>query len=151
MGDIQVKRDRLLKATAALASFLFVAPATYMAFDNEMPYTYLDGVIIPDHAPDGAQVTVDWRIKVNRLCRGAVQRVIVDARGVAHTYDATPAALSVDPKAEHLLRTFTLPLGMPEGETKYRANVCYICNPLQVFWPLCLTTPEIRFHIGGSK
>lgn len=143
-----ITRDRLLAMTAALSAFVFVGIPVYLLQDNLPPYTYLDGVVVPDPAYSGDQVRVDWTIKVNRLCRGAVQRELVDSRDVTHSYDATPASLSVRPGDRWLSRTFTLPLNMPAGRTRYRARVCYVCNPLQVFWPLCTFTPDIVFELG---
>lgn len=141
-------RELALKVTAAIAALVFVGLPGYFAFDNEPPYVYLDGEVFPDPAPEASQVTVRWKIKVNRMCPGAVQRQLIDSRGLTHTYDAAPAAESGSIKDGYLLRTFTLPQNMPTGITKYRANVCFSCNPLQVFFPMCRTTPDLTFTLG---
>ncbi len=141
-------RETAMKITAALAALLFVGLPGYFAFDNEPPYTYLDGEVFPDPAPEASQVTVRWTLKVNRICPGAVQRQLIDSRGIAHTYDAAPAATAASVRDGYLFRTFMLPQNMPTGATRYRANVCFACNPLQFFYPLCKTTPELTFTLG---
>lgn len=142
-------REYALKLVAVVAAVLFVGLPGFYAFDNEPPYTYLDGTVFPDPAPEASQITVHWKLKVNRICPGAVQRQLIDSHGLAHSYDATPAAIAGSVRDGYLLRTFLLPQNMPRGLTKYRANVCYVCNPLQVFFPLCRTTPEISFTLGN--
>lgn len=60
---------------AALGSWFAV-----MSLDNEPPYTYdvNQSHIIPDPAPQGAMITVDWAITVRRACPGSVQRTFRD-------------------------------------------------------------------------
>lgn len=142
-------RELVLKVSAVLAAALFVGLPGFFAFDNEPPYSYLEGTVFPDPAPEASQITVHWKLKMNRMCPGAVQRQLIDSRGLTHTYDAAPAATSASVRDGYLLRTFLLPQNMPRGLTKYRANVCYVCNPLQLFFPLCKTTPEISFILGN--
>lgn len=124
----------------------------YMLADNQPPYTYFgdESYIIPQRASPGHQVSVHWKIKVNRLCPGAIVRTIVDARTGARTsYDPTPAIVTIRPEDTSLDRTFMLPEGMGAGRKLYRANAEYVCNPLQRIWPLKVQTPDLMFEVEG--
>lgn len=121
-----------------------------MYLDHEPPYEWDSGrsVVSPNPAPQASRVSVEWHMKVNRLCPGSSQRILTDAatgRTVA-TYDATPAALSVRMGDQTLIRTFVLPRGLP-AEVGYRSTVCFQCNALQAFFPLCVTTPTLTFQV----
>jgi len=124
-----------------------------MAADNQPPYEYdaANSYIVPSIANDGDQLTVRWKIKVNRICPGSNSRVLFDRQTgvVLASYDPTPAAVSASIKDGYLNRTFLLPRGaLPSGEIGYRATVCYQCNLLQKFVkPLCVTTPELTFRV----
>ena len=125
----------------------------FMAADNQPPYEYdaANSYIVPSIANDGDQLTVRWKIKVNRICPGSNSRVLFDRQTgvVLASYDPTPAAVSASIKDGYLNRTFLLPRGaLPSGEIGYRATVCYQCNLLQKFVkPLCVTTPELTFRV----
>jgi hypothetical protein len=41
-----------------------------------------------------------------------------------------------------------LPDNLPAGKARYVSLICYPCNPIQEFWPVCFTTPEISFMVG---
>lgn len=126
--------------------------AAFMAADTMPPYEYdvENSYIIPSKAHDGDQITVMWKLKkVNRLCPGSNSRILFDpkTRVQLATYDPTPAAISDSIKDGYLNRTFLLPRALPDGEIGYRADVCYICNPLQRIFPLCISTPELYFRV----
>lgn len=132
---------------AVLAIWLF--PLSYMFFDNEYPYTWRGGEIVPDPAPDGAQVSAHWHMVINRICPGTVQRQIIDSQGVIHNYDPVAAASGFAVKDDFWV-TFKLPINMPPGPAKYRVHGTYYCNPLQYIWPLHVTTPEISFTMATN-
>lgn len=138
-------------AFSAIISFFWIAPLAYMYFDNQPPYEYdiSNSYITPSKPHAERQVTVHWAFKsVNRICPGSIVRYIIDAQNKTKiTYDATPAALSIDLKDLSLDRTFMLPPNVTIGPKIYRSEGFYICNPLQHFWPLRVSTPDLHFEI----
>lgn len=133
-----------------ISLMLLLGAFAYMAADNQPPYGWETGEVIPDPAPDGATVSIHWRFKVHRVCPGIVQRQIIDAQDVVHNYDPVPAA-SVRDVTPDFWVTFTLPTGLPPGPSKYRVHAEYYCNPLQYIWPIHVTTPEIIFTLENKK
>jgi hypothetical protein len=136
-----------LRFTIIASALLLVGLPMFWALDNSPPYSYDAGEVVPDPAPDGAQVSVHWRLEIHRICPGIIQRQIVDARDEIHNYDPVLAASPEDVSPE-FWATFKLPLGLPAGPARYRVHASYSCNPLQRWWPLHVTTPEIRFTLG---
>ncbi|MGY3366204.1 hypothetical protein ACVWZL_003329 [Bradyrhizobium sp. GM2.4] len=131
---------------AALGAWLAV-----MALDNEPPYVYdgVHSVIIPDPAPQGAMVTVDWRIlKISRICPGQIQRFFTnkDTAEIVATLDTTEVSRAVRPGDQHLARAFVLPPNLPPN-VGYFAEVRFQCNILQHLFPLRVLTPELTFHV----
>lgn len=122
----------------------------WMYLDDAPPYMWSAGesYVSPQPAADGGMIAVSWKMKVNRLCPGSSQRILVDANTgqTVATYDATPAALSVSTGDERLIRTFQLPRGLPPL-VGYRSTVCFRCNLLQAAFPLCITTPTLIFAV----
>lgn len=131
---------------AALGAWLAV-----MALDNEPPYEYdaLNSYIVPDPAPPGAMVTVDWSIiRVNRTCPGQVQRFFTnkDTAEVVATLDTTEISRAVKAGSVRLPRAFQLPPNLP-ANVGYFAEVSFQCNILQHLFPLRVLTPELTFHV----
>jgi hypothetical protein len=130
---------------SALGAWLAV-----MRLDSRPPYEWdaTRSVVSPDPAPQAGRVSVEWHMKVNRVCPGSSQRVLTDASTgqTVATYDATPAALSVSVGDQTLNRTFVLPRGLPP-RVGYRSTVCFECNALQTLFPLCVTTPTLTFNV----
>jgi hypothetical protein len=122
----------------------------WMMLDRELPYAYFadESFVTPDPAPDGGRVTVDWRLRVNRLCPGSSLRTLtdVDTGRTVVTYDATPIIQSVRIADDHLTRTFMLPRGLPP-RVGYRSLICFRCNVLQALFPLCQSTPTLTFNV----
>lgn len=143
----KVRDTRGLRFTIILFALLFVALPMYWVLDNAPPYAWESGEVVPDPAPDGSQVSVHWRLKIARICPGVIQRQIIDAREEVHNYDPVLAAAREDVNPEFWV-TFKLPLGLPLGISKYRVHASYACNPLQRWWPIRVTTPEIPFTLG---
>jgi len=126
----------------------------FMLSDNVQPYEYdaEHSYIVPSTAHDGEQITVMWKLKkINRICPGSNHRVLFDPKThvILASYDPTQAAVAESIKDGYLNRTFLLPREvLPRGQNiGYRATVCYICNPLQRIFPLCVTTPELFFRL----
>jgi hypothetical protein len=135
-----------LTSMAALGSWLAV-----MGLDNEPPYSYdpNQSFVIPNPAPQGSIITVEWALTaVRRECPGTVQRIFrdLDTGLVATTLDTTPMSRSVRKGDKRLPRSFELPPDLP-AHVGYTAEVCAQCNFLQQFQPLCFKTPEIKFHV----
>ncbi len=114
--------------------------------DNQPPYSWHGATVHPDPAPEGAQISVCWKMVVNRICPGLIQRQIIDAHGEVHNYDPV-SAVSAEDVRDPFCVTFRLPLGLPPGPSRYRAHAAYYCNPLQYVWPLRVATPEVSFTL----
>lgn len=121
----------------------------WMYLDNEPPYVWdaSASYVTPNPTEDGSRVSVNWKMTVKRLCPGSSQRTLTDAETgqTVATYDSTPAALSVKVGDTRLIRTFVLPRGLPPL-VGYSSLVCFSCNPLQAYFPLCVRTPELLFN-----
>jgi hypothetical protein len=63
------------------------------------------------------------------------------------SYDPTLASRGVEVGDKFLERTFYLPAGITKGEKEYYADASFECNPLQMFYPLHVRTPRLRFTI----
>jgi hypothetical protein len=141
-------RERLVTVVAVLLSGLLSGWVGWMYLDNKPAYDYVRGEIQPNPAPQGGQVSLPWTIKVHRLCPGNVLRVLYDADTgkMVAAYDRTPSSISVKMGETKLVKTFQLPLSMPRN-VRYTANVCFECNALQKFFPVCVQTPDLFFSV----
>lgn len=147
-----MKRDKVratsaMRFTIIVSALVFVALPMFWLLDNAPPYAWEAGEVIPDPALDGSQISVHWRMKIARVCPGVIQRQIIDAREEVHNYDPVLAAAPEDVSREFWV-TFQLPKGLPRGVSRYRVHASYACNPLQHWWPLRVTTPELSFTLG---
>lgn len=138
-------------AAAAFISIGVVAPVLWMALDRTIPYEITNGWIDPPTPHRGEDIVVSWDIRPVRACRpysGRVTQVIIDSRGFRHV--ATPDTASYGTPQQYgpnkLRRTVMLPPHI-SGPTKYYAEDCYSCNPLQTIWPVCWPTPVLDFII----
>jgi hypothetical protein len=139
------RRHIWLCRIAASVTLGVLAVAFYMAVDREPPYVYLEGDVFPLDPPAGSQVAIHWHVHAKRYCPGWVERTITDQRGYLWRNIGGP----VRPNAErdsHIVNTIDLPRGL-SGPAHYQAHVCYRCNPLHKFWPICVHTPVLPFTI----
>lgn len=132
---------------AALGAWLAV-----MWLDNDPPYLYdaRGSRVVPDPAPQGAMVMVDWRIaKINRVCPGQIQRFFTnkDTAEVVATLDTTEVSRAVKAGDQRLARAFVLPPNLPPN-VGYFAEVRFQCNILQHVFPLRVLTPELTFRVA---
>lgn len=139
-----------LASMAALGSWLAV-----MLLDNERPYEYdlEKSYVIPNPAPQGAVVTVNWALaKVNRSCPGSLQRYFRDMSTgeIVASLDATYMLHAIKRGDKRLPRSFELPPNLPPV-VGYSAEVCAQCNLLQRVFPLCFTTPEVVFRVKQAE
>lgn len=135
------------------------ATLSYWITDTEPPYTYHGekSYILPHDAVGGDQMTVYWRVTINRKCKGFTQRILFDPRTGVNiaTYDAAPMVsdtnivASLHGEGPWLVRSFLLPQVIQKGVIGYRSAVCYSCNPLQEWRPVCMFTPDLMFEVRG--
>lgn len=153
---LEVTAFRVLLGISVLMSVVSAAVA-FMLADTEAPYTYHGdkSFILPEFAEGGDQMTVYWRVTINRRCDGFTQRVLFDPRTgvILSTYDAAPMVpkanivREVDGDGPYLVRTFLLPQVIQKGKIGYRSAVCYSCNPLRRWVPVCIFTPDLFFEV----
>lgn len=141
--------------TTVIAAVLFAlgvaGPSAYLLADRIQPYEYLSGEVLPPDPKMGGQVSVHWRVKVNRFCHGWVQRNITDQRGYVWHNAGTPVKdlYWVKPgDLADIVNTFELPRQLGAGPTTYQAHVEYRCNWLQkLVWPIRVATPVLHFDV----
>lgn len=130
---------------AALGSWVAV-----MASDRRPATEYIGTpIIIPDPVEDGGRVVVDLPIRRNKNCPGVVQRRLRndDTKTIIAFYDPIPAAFPMHTGVQDKLpKTFDLPRGLPP-RVVYEADVCFQCNLLQHFFPVCTSVPPVTFGI----
>lgn len=122
-----------------------------MYLDTQVPYDYdlTQSLIVPDPAPQGAMVTVKWKIgQIHRICPGTIQRFFTDkvTGETVASLDTTPVFRGIQQGDDHLPRSFQLPPDLPYV-VGYSGIACFQCNVLQHLFPLCIRTPEIVFHV----
>lgn len=151
---------------AAIIAIGVVAPTMWMLLDRDPPHKRDNGQILADDPMDcglppdaprgaiypGSCIAVDWKVKTIRTCRpsteNSVTRTIKDSQGKIHTLAPVVAFLGkADPTRRELVRNFVLPSGIPPGPATYSASACFTCNPLHVFFPVCVEKPDISFEI----
>ena len=132
----------------------------FMWFDTTPPYEFdvSESSIIPSRAEPGMQIRVDWKVKVNRICKGTNTRELFDPITKTRMAIYDPVLTASDSALEgdnHLIRTFLLPRRISPGPIGYRAHLLYKCNWLQNFFPIELDTPDLFFelvdHADGDK
>lgn len=148
-------RKNFAPAFFAVAIF---APTLWMAMDRDLPYERVSGTIVPAAPVPGDFISVQWDIRVRRLCPPSeprnVTRQIVTSTG--HIIDYAPVegtfgtgnGVEKMPTTE-LVRTFQLPRDLQPGPATYYSKACFACNPLQRFWPVCVDKPKLTFEISG--
>lgn len=125
----------------------------FMWFDTTPPYEFDadKSYVIPQKAEEGMQIRVVWKVKkLNRFCPGTNLRTLFDpvTKVKLAIYDPVPVAARFElGEDSFLIRTFLLPKELIPGKVGYRATQSYVCNPLQHFWPLVVTTPDLFFEI----
>ncbi len=134
-----------IASMAALGAWIAV-----MASDRQLPTEYVGKPqVIPDPVEDGARIIVDIPVKRNRSCPGTVQRMLKNARTdeVIAFYDPVAAAYPTPIGSEQRLpKTFELPEGLPP-RVMYSAEVCFTCNIIQHWWPICTHVPSVTFSV----
>jgi hypothetical protein len=139
---------------AAFVAVIFMAPLFWMLLDREPPYVEHIGKVIPPEVQAGDQITVEWQMKINRVCPGYIAREVVDSQNVLWNYDVQPSVrreqqfdVSGIPRLTKLRRSFVIPEQAAPGPARYRSLACYVCNPIQQLWPICTRTPDVEFSI----
>lgn len=132
-----------------------VAPVFWMVIDRDPPFEITNGHIEPEHPVKNGYIEVTWDIKPLRTCspsdRRMTVRSVTDQKGVVHTYTpvqgqyGTPQQINED----EIQRRVPLPMNIV-GVAKYNATACYHCNPIQIIWPICITTPTLEFIIADT-
>lgn len=135
---------------AILVAIFIVGPLTYLLSDRGAPYEYLSGEVLPPVPHVADQISIHWRVRVNRFCPGWVQRDITDKRG--YVWRNTGGPVKIIPPVKQgavvdIVNTLDLPRQLGPQSASYQAHVCYRCNPLQRWWPICVSTPRLEFAI----
>lgn len=141
---------------AAFVSILLVGVPLWMLLDRDPPFVVTNGRIDPPNPTVNSSIEITWDIKPKRSCQPSsaakVTRTIIDSKGVRHTYAPVPAVYGTPEQSEpdEIMRPVPLPENIT-GPAKYTSIACYVCNPLQQLWPICIQLPEIPFEIAPAK
>ena len=142
-----------------IAAFIFaigiVGPVAYFLSDRRLPYEYLFGEVLPPMPAVGGQISIHWRVKINRYCPGWVQRTIIDEHGY-RWYNIGGPVKNIMPVKRgdeaDVVNTLELPRMLSAGPATYLAHVTYHCNWLQRwFWPITVDTPALQFTIKADR
>ncbi len=136
---------------AAIVAIGFVAPILWMALDRLPPYEIMNGRINPPEPVKSGEFIVTWDIKRLRACQpeySSVTTIIIDRQGFRHV--ATPIMASNLSDQQKIKRVVKLPENIT-GRAEFFSDVCYACNPIQTFWPVCMQTPKLEFMIADES
>lgn len=139
---------------AGFVSVFLFSPIFWMLFDRVPPYMRTSGSIEPPDPLPGSQITVTWTIAEVRYCprehTRMTTRMIIDAKGIEHRYAPTVADYKEQNPTE-IMRNVQLPPNITPGQATYHSQTCYACNPFQEMWPVCVSTPDIKFTIAPAN
>lgn len=134
--------------TAAFTSVIMVFPL-WMLLDRDPPYIITNGRIAPQTITADGEYVVTWDIETKRPCpateNSSVVTHIIDVNNEDHVYIKTRGAYIND--ASNIVKTKKM-LDVPPGPAQYYSHICYPCNPIQEWWPVCFDSPKIPFTVG---
>ena len=133
-----IPRRLLCHATAAIVSFVVVAPLTFMALERADPVTIHAQELSGDFRP-GGRITLTWSATALKYCEGSARARIISANGIVHEYDPLPTVIRSRSGERGTYRVeFVLPSNIDPGMARRESHVAYYCNPLHRWlnWPI---------------
>lgn len=143
---VKKARRYLCHLAAGLMALLIVLPISSMLMDRTVPYSAVEGEIVPYSIPQGGTGSIHWRGIRKRDCDGIVKRTIIDIEGNVHPLPEARTAYYQDPKYK-FSREFRVPEYAVSGPAIYQAQTLFICNPIHYLWPIPSISPAVKFNI----
>ena len=141
-------RNRFDLMSAALA-FLVSIPLVLVIvalLDREMPISYRAAYALEKTVPIGGQMTVRFEVVRYKVCPSSRVDRYVAQNSQEHAVEGYTKGLGGEPTATAYERIVVVPETLSPGPAAYFVRITYACNWLQVFWPLQLESPRIRFE-----
>lgn len=146
LGHEIIRREAACAALSLIFASTVVVPGILIFFDRSLPFEYVDTAMVEKTALPGQRVHFRLTVrKVDKTCRGHVDRVFLDATGrvfplraeaTAYQYFRTENGLRI------VERSFTIPDEAAPGEGTYASFPEFWCYPLQFLWPI--KAPPLR-------
>lgn len=136
----------VLAAVAAVPMALVFSAAV----DRAPPISYRSAFADKIAVRAGAQLAIRFEAVRHEVCRSLnVSRYVTDATGVEHAVavDIIAAEGATLEGRETSDRTITVPDTVKLGPAEYFIRLRYACNWLQVFWPVTVESPHVRFTV----
>lgn len=144
------RRDALCAAVAAIFTFVVVIPTILICADRSLPFEYVDTSIVEKAAVPGERVHFRLTVRrVNKECRGHVDRVFIDSKGQVFPLRPEPTAYQYFDSKNGLRivqRQFVIPDEAAPGEGTYASFPEFWCYPLQFLWPI--KAPALRAKVA---
>ena len=133
----------------AIICVAIVSPFVFLFGDRSSPYMYIRGYIDHEQFMPGDKIDVHWSGIYRRDCPGQIFRSVTDAAKAVHLLEVIPDPVGDDPVGIEVewTRSFILPLAVAEGRSIYRAHAEYWCSPIQRWWPIKVSPPDISFNV----
>lgn len=136
----------------AIVLLVGLAQCTFWALDRKAPFSIV--AVSPASGRPGSTILLDVAVKrdISRPCSARFTRQIYDSRGVRYDMEgdqlATSAAVSRSEKMSpgRLLLAIDVPPSAQPGGAVMLTSLAYTCNPVQVLWPIEVTT-AIPFEV----
>lgn len=132
----------ILFYTAAMGAF-----AIFMAwsFEGAGPRETASLFVSPTEVPQGGELTVEVKAKVEKDCRVTIERAVIDVEGTVRP--SVPIESFEEAGTAALIATSFVPSAATPGPAFYRVILRWQCNPLQEFWPRIEQLPDLPFLI----
>lgn len=148
-GAEVLQREALCAALALIFTATVVIPGILIFWDRALPFEYVDATIVEKAASPGDRVHFRLTVrKVDKECRGRVDRVFVDSTGRVFPLNDQPTAYQFFPSRGDLRtieRAFRIPEEAATGEAAYVSFPEFWCYPLQFLFPV--KAPTLRAKV----
>lgn len=135
----------IIFALAVLGSFSLAA----MLVDRQPPTEFLAKKALSDKVPQGGVLTVQFKVRRDRLCRAEVFRWVIDAQHTKHAISSFTTGSDSSLGEVSDTREISLPPAVAVGPATYYLEAEYYCNTLQwiLDWPIVVRSPNAYFEI----
>ena len=123
----------------------FMPAYSIWLYHEEAPVVYSSRKVLTPVVPPGGTLEVEIRaVFKKKTCIATVYRHIIDAAG-----EVTDFAPITRPAFEKYTLRLSVPKAASLGPAQYRADVHWVCNFVQAWFPKTVFQPEINFIIDG--
>lgn len=132
----------------AIFACAVVGPLTWWALDRDPKIIGVEGKVIDtEHAVPGGTLTVEWHIQKFEVCEGVAQNILTDSAGRRHISSERSSRTSLRVGALSARFDYDIPKTAAPGRAVLSTIMFQHCNPLQHYWSVQITVPDIVFQI----